>query len=101
MVLPLFRTMKVCGQRATLGRVAALGPYGEELLGGSCGLRGLEVWQRGRVRGRGEGLTEEWGYRQLEGKWILTPLAGLGQDQVQGIARLGRFSFVSMRRGLS
>ena len=46
MVLPLFRTMKVCGQRATIGRVAALGPYGEELLGGSCGPRGLEVWQR-------------------------------------------------------
>ena len=75
----------------------------EELLGGRCGLRGLELWQRGRVRGRGEGLTEWWGYQELSGEWILiwSPMAGLGQEQVQGIVRLGRFSFVSVRRGLS
>ena len=75
----------------------------EGLLGGSCGLRGLELWQRGRVRRRGGGLTEWWGYRELAGEWILirSPMAGLGQEQVQGIVRLGRFRFVSVRRGLS
>ena len=34
MVLPLFRTMKVCGWRAALGRVAAPRPLWREAFGG-------------------------------------------------------------------
>lgn len=67
---------------------------GRELLGGRCGLRGLKLWQRGRVRGRGDGLTGSGGgYRELAGH----PWLGWDKSKFRGLSGCIDLDFISMK----
>lgn len=87
MVLPLFSTMKVCGQRAASGRGGSPWALMQTGLGGSCWRRALEPRFRGGA-GRREGLQESegWGKQHL--------------PQVSGPS-LGHHSWSGMRSSLA
>lgn len=96
MVLPLFSTMKVCGQRAALGRGGSPLALVETGLGGSIGLnpRALAKGWGGKERGP-EGGVRDGGAAYSEGHWTLTgsPWLGGGEVKFRRMSRVGGISF--------